>query len=55
MYLDTVHPGFTIQDVQAKCGFELNVDRVNGETKAPTRDDVQLLYTRIDPERVFLP
>ncbi|MFO7802808.1 MAG: CoA-transferase [Desulfovermiculus sp.] len=55
MYLDTVHPGFTVQEVQAKCGFELNVSRVGGETKAPSREDVNLLYARIDPERIFLP
>jgi glutaconate CoA-transferase subunit B len=55
MYVDTVHPGFTVQDVQEKCGFEINVSRVKEETKAPTREDVQLLYTRIDPERIFLP
>lgn len=55
MYLDTVHPGFTVQDVIDNVGFKLNVSRVSGETLPPTRKQVELLYNVIDPEGIFLP
>ena len=54
MYLDTVHPGFTVEDVQANCGFDLNVGRVRGETAPPTEREMELLYQVIDPEGIFL-
>ena len=55
MYLDTVHPGFTVQDVIEHVGFKLNVSRVSGETLPPTKKQVELLYNDIDPEGIFLP
>ncbi|WP_094607989.1 Glutaconate CoA-transferase subunit B [Sporomusa acidovorans DSM 3132] len=55
MYLDTVHPGFTVQNVIDNVGFTLNVSRVAGETLPPTRKQVELLYKVIDPEGIFLP
>jgi Acyl CoA:acetate/3-ketoacid CoA transferase, beta subunit len=55
MYLDTVHPGFTVQNVIDNVGFTLNVSRVAGETLPPTRKQVELLYQVIDPEGIFLP
>lgn len=55
MYLDTVHPGFTVADVQAHCGFDLNVSRVRGETLPPTQQEIDLLYQVVDREGIFLP
>ena len=55
MYLDTVHPGFTVQDVIDNVGFKLNVSRVSGQTLPPTKKQVELLYQVIDPEGIFLP
>jgi len=55
MYLDTVHPGFTVQDVIDNVGFKLNVSRVSGETLPPTKKQIDLLYNKIDPEGIFLP
>lgn len=55
MYLDTVHPSFTVQDVIDNVGFKLNVSRVRGETLPPTRAQIDLLYNKIDPEGIFLP
>ncbi|TRZ53520.1 acyl CoA--acetate/3-ketoacid CoA transferase subunit beta [bacterium] len=55
MYLDTVHPGRTVQDVKDNVGFDLDVSRVNGETPPPTYEELDLLYNKIDPEGIFLP
>jgi glutaconate CoA-transferase subunit B len=55
MYLDTVHPGFTAEDVKEKCSFDLNISRVTGETKPPTYEELELLYNVVDPEGIFLP
>jgi len=55
MYLDTVHPGFTVQDVIDNVGFTLNVSRVSGTTLPPTKKQIELLYHTIDPEGIFLP
>lgn len=55
MYLDTVHPGFTAEQVKENCSFDLNISRVTGETKPPTYKDIELLYKTVDPEGIFLP
>lgn len=54
MYLDTVHPGFTPQQVLDNCSFDLNISRVRGETLPPTYHELELLYKKIDPEGIFL-
>lgn len=54
MYLDTVHPGFTVEDVINNVSFDLNVSRVSGETKPPTYHQLDLLYNKVDPEGIFL-
>ncbi|MCL6447800.1 MAG: acyl CoA--acetate/3-ketoacid CoA transferase subunit beta [Armatimonadetes bacterium] len=54
IYLDTVHPGFTPEQVKENCSFDLNISRVRGETLPPGRREIELLYTVIDPEGVFL-
>lgn len=55
MYLDTVHPGFTVKDVTENVGFDLNISNVSGQTLAPTKKQIELLYNKIDPEGIFLP
>jgi len=55
MYLDTVHPGFTPEQVRCNCSFDLNISRVRGETKPPTYEELELLYTKVDPAGIFLP
>lgn len=55
MYLDTVHPGRTIEDVKNNVGFDLDVSRCSGETPPPTYEQLDLLYNEIDPEGIFLP
>jgi glutaconate CoA-transferase subunit B len=55
MYLDTVHPGFTAEQVKDNCSFDLNISRCKGETERPTVEEIELLYNRVDPEGIFLP
>ena len=55
MYLETVHPGFTAEQVKENCSFDLNISRVRGETLAPTYHELELLYQQVDPEGIFLP
>jgi len=55
MYLDTVHPGYTPEQVRDNCSFDLNISRLSGETKPPTYQELDLLYNTIDTEGIFLP
>ena len=54
MYLDTVHPGRTIQDVKDAVGFNIDVSKYSGETIPPTHGELDMLYKDIDPEGIFL-
>lgn len=54
MYLDTVHPGVRMEDVQNNVGFELDVSRCRGETPPPTYHELYLLREVIDPEGIFI-
>jgi len=54
MYLDTVHPGFTVEQVKDNVSFDLNISRVRGETELPTKREIELLYNVVDPEGIFL-
>ncbi len=55
MYLDTVHPGYTVNDVLNNVDFQLDVSRVKGETEPPTHEELHILYHEVDPEGIFLP
>jgi len=55
MYLDTVHPGFTPEQVKENCEFDLNISRCRGETEKPTVEEVELLYKVVDKDGIFLP
>lgn len=55
IYLDTVHPGVSVQEIIDNVGFKLNVSRVSGETLPPTKKQIDLLYNVVDPEGIFLP
>ncbi|MHC1728751.1 MAG: CoA-transferase subunit beta [Syntrophobacteraceae bacterium] len=55
IYLATHHPGVNVAQVQENCGFKLNVERNEGETKAPTYKELFVLREFVDPELIFLP
>lgn len=55
MYLETVHPGHTVEQIKEECSFALNISKVRGETKPPNYHELDLLYKEVDPEGIFVP
>ncbi len=55
IYLETVHPGVTVAQVQENCGFELNISKLKGETPHPTYRELFVVREFVDPELIFLP
>ena len=55
IYLKSFHPGVTVDQIKENCGFNLNVSRVEGETKKPTYKELFVLREFVDPELIFLP
>lgn len=55
MYLESNHPGVSVAQVQESCSFKLNVERIKGETPAPTYKELFVLREFVDPELIFLP
>ena len=49
MRLVSVHPGVTVEQVQAATGFELHVDEVV-ETRLPTDEELRLIREVLDPK-----
>jgi acyl CoA:acetate/3-ketoacid CoA transferase beta subunit len=50
MRIRSVHPGVTVDEVQAATGFELAVPDDVTESRLPTDDELRLLYEVIDPD-----
>lgn len=55
IYLETFHPGITVEQVKENCGFDLNVSRITGESPHPTYRELFVLREFVDPELIFLP
>jgi len=55
IYLETLHPGVTLEQIQEHCGFELNTSLIKGETPYPTYKELFVLREFVDPELIFLP
>ena len=49
MRLTTFHPGVSIERIQKKTGFELQIAADVHETEHPTADEIRLLREEIDP------
>jgi glutaconate CoA-transferase subunit B len=54
MELLSTHPGVTVEDVKANCGFELLVPNTPMVTEPPTDEELKILRTKIDPEGLVL-
>ena len=54
MRLATLHPGVTVEDVEAHTGFPLLRSPTVGETPLPSAEEVRLLRERIDPEGIYI-
>ena len=55
MYLDTCHPGKTPAEIKEMCQFDLDISRVAGETKVPTREELRIIHEVLDPDEIFIP
>ena len=54
MRIRSVHPGFTVEQIQDNCGFELVVPADVPFTEAPTQEQVDLLRGVIDPKGLLM-
>jgi len=54
MYLDSIHPGTTVERVKENTGWDLKLSPTLKETEPPSERDVSLLRTEIDPQGIFL-
>lgn len=55
IYLESHHPGVTVEQIQENCGFKLNVERLKGATPGPTYKQLFVLREFVDPELIFMP
>jgi glutaconate CoA-transferase subunit B len=54
MRIISVNPGYSVQDVQENCGFELlKADKI-GETLPPTDEELRILREEVDPYRYVI-
>ena len=53
MRLKSVHPGVSVEDVKSNTGFELIVPDDVPETEPPTREELEILRTRIDRDGIL--
>jgi len=51
--LKSVHPGYGVDDVVANTGFEMVVPADVPTTTAPTNEELKLLRTQVDRDRVL--
>jgi glutaconate CoA-transferase subunit B len=54
MMVLSLHPGVSLEQVQAATGFKLEVAETLGETAAPEAEELRLLHEEIDPHRYLL-
>jgi glutaconate CoA-transferase subunit B len=50
--LQSVHPGVKVTDVQEKTGFQFKIPRKIEETAAPSKREIEILSSQIDPESI---
>ncbi len=54
MMIDSLHPGVTVEAVQAETGFELIVPDDIGSTEPPFEDELRLLRDEVDPLKLVI-
>jgi glutaconate CoA-transferase, subunit B len=54
MRIISINPGYSVEDVQKNCGFELlKADKII-ETAPPTAEELRILREEVDPERYVI-
>jgi glutaconate CoA-transferase subunit B len=54
MRVESIHQGFTFEEVQKNCGFPLLKAEKIVTTQAPTADELRILRTEVDPNRYII-
>jgi len=54
MCVESMHPGYSFEDVQKKCGFPLLKAEKLGTTAPPTEFELETLRTKVDPKRIII-
>ena len=54
MRVESIHHGYTFEQVQENCGFELLKAPEVVETPPPTEEELQILRTEVDPHRYII-
>ncbi len=54
MRVESIHHGYTFENVQENCGFELLKAPEVGETPPPTEEELNILRTEVDPHRYII-
>jgi len=54
MRIVSVHPGYSVEDVRAACGFELLAVNEVGSTPPPTGHELSILREEVDPHRYII-
>ena len=54
MYLDSFHPGLSVEEIRKNVSFDMNVSPDVRETQPPTDEELTVLRTKCDPEGIFL-
>ena len=53
MYLASLHPGVTLDDVHANCGWEMTIADGVVTTTPPSREELGLIRDDLDPEGIY--
>lgn len=53
MYLDTYHPGVTVESIKENVSWDLQISPIARETERPTEEQVRIIRD-LDPEGFFL-
>jgi len=54
MRVESIHPGKTLEDVQANTGFELLKAKNVGITEPPTQEQLHMLRDKVDPMKYII-
>lgn len=54
MYLTSLHPGVSVDDVRKNTGWDLKVARETGVTPPPSPEELRLLREELDPRGIYL-
>ena len=54
MRVESIHQGYTFDQVQENCGFPLLKAKEILTTPAPAKEELEILRTQVDPNRYII-